>query len=225
MNQTGGQTRLLLMCGAIAGPLYAVVSLLQAFVRSGFDLSRNQLSQLSTGDLGWIQVANFVTCGLLFILGAVGTSRAMASGPASSWAPRLLGVFGAGLAIAGLFRPDPAFGFPPGTPAGPPTVFTGSAGAHLAAASIAFLCLIAFCFVFGRRFARDGNTAKAGASIVIGLLVLVATAANGAAPGQPATTIGFTVAALLGFIWASVTAASLLGERTMTNRVTARGAV
>jgi hypothetical membrane protein len=213
VNQSAGQTRLLLICGAVAGPLYAVVSLLQAFTRAGFDLTRNQLSQLSTGDLGWLQVANFVISGLLFILGAVGMSRAMQSGPASTWAPRLLGVFGAGLIVAGVFRPDPAFGFPPGTPAGPPTVFTGSAGAHLAAASIAFLCLIGYCFIFSRRFARDGRPAMAGASIVVGLLLLLATAANGAAPGQPATTVGFTIAALLGFIWASVTTAIGSGHR------------
>jgi len=222
VNQTPDQARLLLICGAIAGPLYAVVSLLQAFARSGFDLTRNQLSQLSTGDLGWIQMANFVICGLLFILGAVGMARAMASGPASTWGPRLLGVFGACLIIAGLFKPDPGFGFPPGTPAGPPTVFTGSAGAHLAAASVAFLCLIAFCVVFSRRFARNGNQGMAGASIVIGLLLFLATAANGTAPGQPATTVAFTVVALLGFIWASVTAVSLLGEGVEQGRATAR---
>jgi hypothetical protein len=213
VNQSAGQTRLLIICGAVAGPVYAVVSLLQAFTRAGFDLTRNQLSQLSTGDLGWIQVANFLISGSLFTLGAVGMSRAMRSGPAASWGPRLLGVFGAGLVVAGLFRPDPGFGFPPGTPAGPPTAFTGSAGAHLGAASVAFLCLIAFCIVFSRRFARDGRPALAGASIVIGLLLFVATAANGAAPGQASTTVGFTVVALLGFIWASVTAVSLLSER------------
>ena len=222
MNQSAGQSRLLLICGAVAGPLYAVVSLLQAVTRGGFDLTRNQLSQLSTGDVGWIQQANFVISGLLFIAGAAGMSRAMASGPARSWGPRLLGVFGAGLVVAGLFKPDPGFGFPPGTPAGPPTVFTGSAGAHLAAASVAFLCLIAFCVVFSRRFARNGRPAMAGASVVIGLLLFLATAANGSAPGQPTTTVAFTVVALLGFIWASVTAASLLGERVEQTRATAR---
>jgi hypothetical membrane protein len=209
------------MCGAIAGPLYAVVSLLQALTRAGFDLTRNQLSQLSTGDLGWIQMANFMICGLLFILGAIGMSRAITSGPGRTWGPRLLGVFGACLIIAGLFKPDPGFGFPPGTAAGPPTVFTGSAGAHLAAASVAFLCLIAFCVVFSRRFARNGRPAMAGASVVVGLLLFLATAANGAAPGQPMTTIAFTVVALVGFVWASVTAVSLLGRGLEQSRATA----
>jgi hypothetical protein len=62
----------------------------------------------------------------------------------------------------------------------------------------------------------------AGASIVIGLLLLLATAANGAAPGQPATTVAFTIVALLGFIWASVTAVSLLGRGVEQGRATAR---
>jgi hypothetical protein len=91
----------------------------------------------------------------------------------------------------------------------------------LAAASIAFLCLIAFFVVSSRHFARNGRPAMAGASVVIGVLLFLATAANGAAPGQPTTTVGFTVVALLGFLWASVTAVSLLGERVQRGRTTA----
>lgn len=59
-------TRTLLNCGVIAGPLFLVVAFLHAFSREGFDLKRHPFSMLSLGDLGWIQIANFVSVGLLF---------------------------------------------------------------------------------------------------------------------------------------------------------------
>ena len=64
-------TRALLVCGVVAGPLYVVVALLQVLFRDGFDLGRHPLSLLSLGELGWIQITNFIVGGLL----AVGFAR------------------------------------------------------------------------------------------------------------------------------------------------------
>src|SRR3954454_19691866 len=58
----------LLTCGAVAGPLWAVVSLAQAATREGFDISRHPLSALSNGALGWLQIANFVVAGVLMVI-------------------------------------------------------------------------------------------------------------------------------------------------------------
>ena len=60
-------TSKLLMAGFVAGPFFIVLSLLQAFTRDGFDWIRHPASLLSLGDLGFIQIANFVITGLLFI--------------------------------------------------------------------------------------------------------------------------------------------------------------
>src|SRR5215212_2364542 len=49
-------TKILLACGVIAGPVYLIVGLAQAFTRSRFDITRHDLSLLSNGDLGWIQL-------------------------------------------------------------------------------------------------------------------------------------------------------------------------
>ncbi|HKZ68736.1 MAG TPA: DUF998 domain-containing protein, partial [Anaerolineales bacterium] len=68
-------TRALLACGVVAGPVYLSVGLVQAFTRPGFDITRHALSLLSNGDLGWIQITNFVITGLLVIAGAVGMRR------------------------------------------------------------------------------------------------------------------------------------------------------
>jgi hypothetical membrane protein len=115
-------TRSLLGYGVIAGPLYVVVSLAQALTRDGFDLARHQWSLLATGEHGWIHVANLVLTGLMTVAAAIGLRRSLRAGPASTWAPRLLGAYGAAVVAAGVFRTDPALGFPPGTPDGPATV-------------------------------------------------------------------------------------------------------
>ena len=53
-------TETLLRCGIAAGPLYILVGLGQILTREGFDMRRHPLSLLSNGELGWIQIANFL---------------------------------------------------------------------------------------------------------------------------------------------------------------------
>jgi hypothetical protein len=59
-NEHVGQTQALLPGGMVAGPLYLFAGLLHAAFRPGVDISRHALRLLSNGDLGWIQVANFI---------------------------------------------------------------------------------------------------------------------------------------------------------------------
>jgi hypothetical protein len=66
------QSARLLACGTVAGPLFLTVGLIQALTRDGFDLSRHPLSLLSLGDLGWIQIANFIVTGALYVACALG---------------------------------------------------------------------------------------------------------------------------------------------------------
>jgi hypothetical protein len=85
---------MLLACGAIASPLWVVTVVAQALTRSGFSLTRDAASLLDNGGLGWIQVANFIVTGLLFIAAAAGLRRALRDGPGSRWTPRLLTITG-----------------------------------------------------------------------------------------------------------------------------------
>ena len=55
--------QLWLTCGMAAGPLYILVGIIQIAIRPGFDPTRHALSLLSNGDLGWIQVSNFLMTG------------------------------------------------------------------------------------------------------------------------------------------------------------------
>ena len=94
-------TRSLLGYGVLAGPVYLVTALAQGLLRPGFDLMHDDVSLLSNGSLGWIQIANFIVTGAFVIAAAVGMARAL--GSSSSWGPRLLGAYGLGLVAAGVF--------------------------------------------------------------------------------------------------------------------------
>jgi hypothetical protein len=81
------QTTRLLVCGIVAGPLFLVTWLIQAFAREGFDPTRHPISLLSLGSLGWIQIANFLVAGALFVAFAVGMRRVLHPSRSGIWAP------------------------------------------------------------------------------------------------------------------------------------------
>jgi hypothetical membrane protein len=202
-------TRALLAGGAVAGPLFIVVGLLQAFAREGFDRRRHPLSLLSNGDLGWIQIANFVVTGLLFLAGAVGMRRVLHPGRGGTWGPLLVGAVGVGMILAGVFVADPADGFPPGTPPGRPDTLSWHSGLHFLVAGVAYLSLIAASFVFARRFAGLGQRGWAWYSLMTGLVFLAAWLALFAWPEQDVVNLAYAAAALHGHGWVSVMAAQL----------------
>ncbi len=198
-------TSRLLTCGVIAGPLFIIVALLQAFVRDGFDVARHPVSMLALGDAGWIQIANFVITGALFVACAVGMRRVLHPGPAGTWGPVLIGLFGVSLIGGGVFMSDPALGFPPGTPEGPPAVLSVHGILHGIAFAIGMSSLIAAFFVFARRFAaaRDRGWFRysigSGAAFVALFVVGMAT--------SDFRILG--IAIIVGWTWASLTAARL----------------
>jgi hypothetical protein len=197
-------TRGLLGFGIIAGPCYVVVSLAQALTRHGFDLTRHTWSLLSNGDLGWLQITNFILTGLMTVAFAVGLRRALPTD--APWAARLIGGYGLGLVAAGLFRADPALGFPPGTPDGPGSV-SWHGILHLVSGAVGFGCLIAACFVLGRRYAREGRRGWATYSRTTGVVFLAGFLAVAGAAGRPWATVTFIVTAVLAWAWVSAVAA------------------
>ena len=149
-------------------------------------------------------MAMLVTTGLLTIAGAVGLRRSLTGGPGRSWGPILVGVYGAGLVAAGLLTADPAQGFPPGTPAGPPTTISWHGLGHLVAGGIGFLCLIAGCLVFARRFASQGERGWAVYSTVTGAVFLAGFA--GIASGNQVGRLNLAFGAAVVTAWAWVSA-------------------
>ncbi|KRE29379.1 hypothetical protein ASG80_19725 [Agromyces sp. Soil535] len=204
-------TRVLVTAGAVAGPLFVAVGLVQVLTREGFDLSRHPLSLLSLGDLGWIQIANFIVAGVLMLAFAVGARRSLGDGPGRVWAPVLFALYGVGLVLGGAFTADPALGFPAGTPDGYPTEWTFHGTVHAFAAPLAFLALVAVTFVVARRLTWEGHRAAGVWSRVIGIACLLLCL-----PFGPAMSVRLFVGVALGFAWITAYAISLLRERTVT---------
>jgi hypothetical protein len=202
-------TRSLLAAGAIAGPLYVVLGLAQALTRPGFDITRHALSLLSNGDLGWIQVTNFILSGLLVIAGALGIQRAI-EGRGKAWGTLLIGIYGLSLIGAGIFKADPAMGFPIGTPEGVTTMSTHGM-LHFMTRGLGFLALIAACFVFARRFASLGEKGWVAYSTFTGIFFLASFVGIASGSGNPLIILGFWIGVVLAWTWIS-----LLSRRLMT---------
>jgi hypothetical protein len=141
----------LLRCGAIAGPLFILIALLQDYTRPGFDPRLQLLSLLALGDWGWIQVANFVVCGVLNLSYAMGLRRVLREQVGGTWSPILIGAYGLGLVIVGVCRTDPSGGFPPGSVAPPGPSWHGAI--HALGGLFIFVVLTVSLAVFARVFA------------------------------------------------------------------------
>ena len=189
----------LLACGLAAGPSYILLGLAQVLTREGFDVRRHALSLMSNGPGGWVQIANFVTSGVLVIAGAVGVRLALHPGRGGTWGPILLSVYGVGLIGAGIFVADPGAGFPPGTPER--VGMTREGLLHFAFGGIGFYGLIAACFVFARRFASRGRRAWALYSLFTGIAFFVSFAAIASGSISAATMLAFYGAVVWVWLW------------------------
>ena len=149
-TKTLSLTRILLLCGAIAGPLFILTVLVQDYTRPAFDPRLQALSLLSLGDWGWVQIVNFVLAGVLNLLYAGGLWRRLHPGRAGTWGPLLIGAYGLGLIAVGVFRTDPADGFPPGAIASTGPSWHGAI--HALGGLFVFLVLAAALAVFARLF-------------------------------------------------------------------------
>ena len=210
-------TRVLLLCGVVAGPLYVIVGVIEMLTRPGFDPTRHDLSLMSNGDWGWIHISLLILTGLLTIAGAVGMRRVLRGGRGGTWGPLLLGIYGLGLIGAGFFTADPALGFPPGTPADAHAI-SWHGLLHFICGVIGFLGLIAACFVFARRFAARRQRGWAAYCVATGVIYLaafagIAVGSNSVGVITTVVILAFSVAVVLGWAWVSAMAVKLLSER------------
>jgi hypothetical membrane protein len=206
------RTRLLASCGVLAAFLFAIVALVQVAMRPGFDLLRHPVSLLSVGELGWIQIVNFVVSGALMIACAAGLRGVLRGGQAGTWGPILVGVQGFGFVTAGMFTMDPYDGFPVGTPAGAPSGLSGHALGHMVAGSVAFLAMIIACFVLARRLSAERQRAWAMAGRICGLLFLAGLAWSNA--GGRAGSLTLFVGTMIAWAFIAATAARLASAMT-----------
>ena len=209
--------QILLACGAVAGPLYVTLGVIQMLIRPGYDPTRHDLSLMSNGDLGWIQITNFVLTGLLVVAGAVGMRHILRGSQGGLWGPLLVGIYGLGLIGAGIFVADPALGFPPGTPADAHEI-SGHGLMHFVTGGIGFLALIAACFVVARRFSKLRQRGLALFSVLTGVVFFAAFfgIATGTQLGGTilvVVTLTFTAAVLNAWAWLSTIFLCLIREQ------------
>jgi hypothetical protein len=167
-----------------------------------FDITHHDLSLLANGELGCIQIGNFLLSGVLVIAGALGLRRTLRNRLGRTWGPLLLAGYGLGLIGAGMFVADPAFGFPPGAPADANTI-SWHGLLHILTAALGFAALIACCFVFSRRFAVQHQRAWAAYSIVTGVVFFFGFVGVASGSGAYWSVLGFWVAVVLAWLWIS----------------------
>ena len=199
-------TRALLACGAIAGPMYVAVTLIQALTRDGFDLTQHRFTLLTAGELGWIHQLNMVLVGALTVLFAVGVSRMLAGkGRGAVWAPRLIGLLGLAYFAGGLLSADPVAGFPVGTT--PELVQTTLQGrVQNATRGISTVFLFASSFAIATWFASQGRRGSAWFFATAIPLVFLALTGVGFILGGNRVGLAFLTTP---WIWVTLLAAQL----------------
>ena len=206
-SRDSGATRAQLALGIATGPVFFGVAIIQMLTRAGYNIRQNAISQLSLGDLGWIQIASFILTGLFAVACAVGVRRMLRGQKGGAWGALLIGTFGLGLIVAGIFPPDPAFGFPPGAPAGPAASMSGHASLHALGFFVSMLSAIADCFVFVRRFGSVKQRGWFTYSLVSGIAVPVLVALSILFMSWAGVIVALAGAAAFG--WVTATAARL----------------
>lgn len=181
--------------GVVAGPFYLTFSLILAFTRDGFDLSRHALSLLTLGEHGWLQTVNFALTGIMVIVAGWGMVRAI-SGRGRGAGPSVI-VAGAAIALAGVFRPDPVAGFPAGAEAG----MSVNGVVHLALGAVEFVAFTVAAIVAARFFVSRGERGRAAWSRAAGIAIVVGFGVGAALATMPAGVALLWIAVVVSFAW------------------------
>jgi hypothetical membrane protein len=209
-------TRVLALSG-IAGSIgFLAAVLADGALRPDYDPYRHQVSLLLLTDRGRIESVVFVASGVLIMAFATVLRRAHLSGARSVGGAAAVALAGVGLVVAGLFPPDPGFGYPPGAPAGLGEPVSTTAYAHLLGAMLLFFGLGLASLAFGRRLAHARQPMWAVFSTLSGIAVILFLGASSGGPdGQflPAHVgVLQRVSLVAGLGWTAVLAARVARE-------------
>jgi hypothetical membrane protein len=219
-------TSALLACGIIGPVLFVVVFLIEGAVRPDYDPLRHQVSLLSLGSRGSIQIASFLASGALIVAFAFGLRRVLAPGRAALGGPLGIAFAGIGLIVAGLFSVQPSFGYPPGAPVGIADPNAGSY-VHLAGALMFFIGLIVAALLFAVRYRAAARTGWAWYSAVSGVLVLLFFMASAGGPGGQPFVPAYAgllqrISLVVGLGWVAALAAGIFSRAIEPAPISAR---
>jgi hypothetical protein len=132
-------TELLLIIAVITAVVFLVVLFVEGAHRPDYNPSYHTGSELTLGERGWVQIANFLQMGIGMFAFAFGVNWALEDATGAI----LLAAFAFGLIVAGIFRPDPLRNYPPHAAA----EVTWRGQLHNASGPLMFLALAAACLV------------------------------------------------------------------------------
>jgi hypothetical membrane protein len=207
-------TRLLLWCGAVAGPLFIAMFLLEGATAAHYNPLRHPVSSLALAPAGWLQVANFLIAGTLYLAFAAGLWRTPRTAVGTRVGVILIAAAGLGLLGSGVFITDPVSGYPPGTPDAPGD-YTTTGALHDLCAIPVFLGIPAAQIAFGSRFFRRRNYGWALYSIGSAVAMLVALVCTNMAFNQVAALVNVggllqRITISIGFAWLTALATRTL---------------
>ncbi len=142
-----GQHQVAVWAGIIGPLLFVATFMLEGWLRPGYEPLSMYVSALSLGPRGWIQIANFIVFGVLFLAFTRAVAAEFQTGKASRGGLILLTIIASCYLLSGPFVMDPT-----GTPLNQ-TTFHGIL--HGIFGGIVFSLMPISCFVFLRRFRED----------------------------------------------------------------------
>ena len=184
-------TRQLALAGIVGPPIFVAVFLVVGVIKPHYNAVDRMVSEGSVGELGWIQICNFLTVGAALAIFALGLWRGFGDRLSGRIGSALVGVAGVGLIGAGVFVGDPlVVGHPPVTTHG---------ALHVALSLVTFTSLMVACFFFARRFWNELPFAIY--LIVSGILIPVGASQ---ATGQPGSGITQRVTIVIMLTWITI---------------------
>lgn len=203
--------RRLLYAGIVGPLLFIVVFLVEGATRPGYSAWHHFVSQLATGDGGWMQVVNFLVCGTLVLAFAAGLRQALRGTRGAVGAPALLALFALDLLVAGIFTTDPALGYPVGAA----QVHTTHGMIHGLAGLAAFTLLPAAAFTMAWHFAAEPGARRwtvyslSVGVVIVAMFIASTTVSTMDATGTwPNAPTGFfqRIAIITGWTWIALVA-------------------
>ncbi|MFF0345192.1 DUF998 domain-containing protein [Kribbella sp. NPDC004875] len=186
----------LLWCGVVGPVLFIVLFLVNDAIKPGYDPVRNAVSEAAIGSGGWLQSTNFIVSGLLIAASSAAITRVV-----GRWAGALVGVTGAGLALAGVFVSDPV----------PVEQVSWHGMIHNVAGTASSAALVITCFVAARwRPTSQWRWYCLAVGVSVPLIFVVALGADG--------TLGIwqRLSNLIGWTWLAVVALRALAVMSET---------
>jgi hypothetical membrane protein len=184
-------TRSMLGWGVVAGPFYLIFGLILAFTRPGFDFSRDALSFLLIGELGWIHTLNLALSGLMTVVAAIGLVR---TPDWSRTSAALVGIYGLGLVLSAFAPPD--------RPGSGTATLAGTL--HLMFGGVGFLALGISAVVATAWYRRNQPTGSIW-SLTAGIVVIACFVLGAALSTGPAGVALLWLAVVVGWLWLALT--------------------